>query len=180
MEVNAMVVTDAIHGIAAQLVPFTETGPAATLRILAVVDGSECAGRVVKCVIDLYVGRQPIEVVLVNIQPMPQEWRLRGYGWFARDAIRDRLVNDLGRRVIASAARHLDAAGVSHKGRVEIGERGETIARCAREERCGLIVLAEPRRGALRRWLARTAHLSVGSVIAELIDRLRVPVVVAP
>jgi nucleotide-binding universal stress UspA family protein len=155
-------------------------GRAATLRILAVVDGSECTGRVMKCLIGLYVGRGPIEVVLLNVQPQPQDWRLRGYGWFQREAIHDRLINDLGKRVIASAARHLDSAGVTHKDRIELGEPGETILRCAREEDCDLIVLAEHRPGAVRTWLMRIARCSIGSLGSFVIDLARVPVVVVP
>jgi nucleotide-binding universal stress UspA family protein len=158
----------------------TRTERGATLRILAGVDGSESSGRVMKCLIGLYVGRGPIEVVLLNVQPKPQDWRMRGYGWFQREAIHDRLINDLGKRVIASAARHLDSAGVTHKDRIELGEPGETILRCAREEDCDLIVLAEPRPGVVRTWLMRTVRLSLGSVASVVIHLARVPVVVVP
>jgi nucleotide-binding universal stress UspA family protein len=150
------------------------------LRILAVVDGSEGSGRVVKCLLRLCSGRGPIEVVLLNVQPQPQQWRMRGYGWFQREAILDRLINDLGRRVIASAARHLESAGLTHKDRIELGDAGETIVRCASEEDCDLIVLAEPRAGAVRAWLARRLRLSVGSPAGLVINLARVPVVVAP
>ncbi len=155
-------------------------GRVAMLRVLAVVDGSECTGRVMKCLIGLYVGRGPIEVVLLNVQPKPQDWRLRGYGWFQREAIHDRLINDLGKRVIASAARHLDGAGVAHKDRIELGEPGEIILRCAHEEGCDLIVLAEPRPSALRTWLMRALRLSIGSTASFVVHLARVPVVVAP
>jgi nucleotide-binding universal stress UspA family protein len=155
-------------------------GRTATLRILAAVDGSECTGRVMKCLIGLYVGRGPVEVVLLNVQPKPQDWRLRGYGWFQREAIQDRLINDLGKRVIASAARHLDSVGVTHKDRIELGEPGETILRCAGEEDCDLIVLAEPRSGIIRTCLMRTVQLSIGSFASSVIHLARVPVIVVP
>ena len=48
--------------------------------------------------------------------------------------IDDRLINDLGKRVVTSAARHLDAAGIAHKDRIELGDPAETIVRCADEE----------------------------------------------
>jgi len=156
------------------------TGRGATLRILAVVDGSECTGRVMKCLIGLYVGRGPFEVVLLNVQPKPQDWRLRGYGWFHREAIHDRLINDLGKRVIASAARHLDSVGVAHKDLIELGEIGETILRYAHEEDCDLIVLAEPRPGVVRTWLMRTLRLSIGSIASFVIHLARVPIVFVP
>ena len=158
----------------------SRTGRGATLRVLAVVDGSERSGRVMKCLIGLYVGRGPIEVVLLNVQPKPQDWRLRGYGWFQRQAIHDRLINELGQRVIASAARHLDSAGVGHKDRIELGEPGETILRCAREEDCDVIVLAEARPGPIGGWLLRTLRMSVGSFGSVVVHLAGVPVVVVP
>jgi len=148
------------------------------LRILVVVDSSERTERVVKFLLDLRVCA--IKLVLLNVQPKPQDWRLRGYGWFKREAIHDRLINDLGRRVVASAARQLDSAGIAHKDRIELGEPGETVLRCAREEDSELIVLAEPRHGAVRTWLMRALPLSVGSTAGFVIHFARVPVVVVP
>jgi nucleotide-binding universal stress UspA family protein len=121
-----------------------------------------------------------MQLVLLNVQPKPQDWRLRGYGWFQREAIHDRLINDLGRRIVANAARRLDSAGIPHKDRIELGEPGETILRCASEEGCDLIVLAEPRPGAVRAWLARRLRLSAGSLADFVINLARVPVVVVP
>jgi nucleotide-binding universal stress UspA family protein len=152
---------------------------AATLRVLAVIDGSECTGRVVKYVLRLYAAGGPIEVVLLNIQPEPQDWRLRGYGWFQREAIHDRLVNDLGARVLTSAARHLDPAEIPHKDRIELGKVAETVLRCAKEENCDLIILAVPRTDPVRRWLARRARMLLGS-IAQVVHLAPVPVVLVP
>lgn len=157
--------------------------PAATatqpLRILAAIDGSEQTGRVTKCLLDLNARRAAIEIVLMSIQPAPQDGRLRGYGSFRREEIRDRLINDLGRRVVLSAARHLDAAGLGHKDRIEIGDTTETIVRCAREEGCGLIVLAEPPPGLLGRWLIRIAGRSAGSIAGAVSYLAQIPVMIA-
>jgi nucleotide-binding universal stress UspA family protein len=119
-------------------------------------------------------------VVLLNVQPEPQDWRLRGYGWFHREAIRDRLMNNLGARVIASAARHLDSAEIAHKDRIELGEPAETILRCATEENCDVIILAERRLGRIRRWLVRGARVSIGSVAHLIVHVAPVPVLVVP
>ena len=86
----------------------------------------------------------------------------------------------LGRRFVAGAARHLDSAGIPHKDRIELGELGEITLRCAREADCDLIVLAEPRRGAVRTWLIRALRLSVGSIASLVVHFARVPVVVVP
>lgn len=150
-----------------------------TQRILAALDGSECTGLVMKYLIDLQRSRGTIEVVLLNVQPKPQEWRTRGYGWFHRQEIEDRLVNDLGARIVRSAGRQLDGAGIPHKDRIEIGETVDKIVQCAREEECGLIVLAEPEPGALRRWLLSAFKLSAGSVASVIVHLAPVPVLVA-
>lgn len=150
------------------------------LRVLAAVDGSEGSGRVLKFLLDLQRRLGTIEVVVLNIQPKPQEWRLRGYGWFQREAILDRLINDLGKRAVASAARQLDGAGIAHKDRIELGEPHEIIVRCARDEACDLIVLAEPRRGVLRMWLINNAGLSTVSLASVVAQLARLPTVIAP
>lgn len=148
-------------------------------RILAPVDGSASTGLVTKYLIDLQRSYGIIEVVLLNVQPKPQEWRTRGYGWFHREEIEDRLINDLGQRIVRSAGRQLDGAGIPHKERVEIGEPVETIVRYARQENCDLIVLAESAPGAIRRWLLRTAGISMGSAASILVHLAPIPVLVA-
>lgn len=150
------------------------------LRVLAAVDGSEGSGRVLKHLLDLQRRLGTLEVVVLNIQPKPQEWRLRGYGWFQREAILDRLINDLGKRAVASAARQLDGAGIAHKDRIELGEPYEIIARCAQEETCDLVVLAESRPGAFRMWLMRNSGLITGSIVSIVVQRSRIPVVLVP
>ena len=139
------------------------------LRILAVVDGSERTGRVINYVRGLHALRTPLEVILLNVQPMPEDWRLRGYGSFKRQEIRNRLVDDLGRPVVESAGRQLDNADIPHKSRIELGGTSETILRCAKEEEAELIVLAEAPPGLVRRWLLRTVGISLGSVASAVI-----------
>jgi nucleotide-binding universal stress UspA family protein len=149
------------------------------LRVLAVIDGSESSGRVTKYLLDLHAREVAFEVVLLNPQPEPEIGRLRGYGSFRRAEIDDRLINDLGRRVITSAARHLDAASIPHKDRVELGNPASTIVRCADEEKCDLIVLAEPRLGFVARWLMRTTGFVIQSVSGVVIHFARAAVLIA-
>jgi nucleotide-binding universal stress UspA family protein len=148
--------------------------------VLAAVDGSEGSGRVLNHVLQLHQRYGSVEVVVLNVQPKPQEWRLRGWGWYQREAIQDRLINDLGRRAVASAGRQLDAAGIAHSERVELGDPAETIARCAREERCDAVVLAEPRPNAVRMWLLTRYGLSTGSSAGMIVHLAQVPVVLVP
>lgn len=147
-------------------------------KILAAVDGSERTGRVLEYLIGLAESGFPIEVVVLNVQPEPEDWRLRGYGSFKQDEIHDRLVNDLGKPIVASVGRRLDQGGITHKDRIELGEPAETILRCANEESCDLIVVSEPRPGAFRRWFTRTAGLTFGSVASDITQLAEVSVVV--
>lgn len=149
------------------------------LRILAVVDDSESTGHVIEYLLDLYRLQTRFEVVLLNIRPEPEDWRLRGYGWFKREEIRERLINDLGRPAVMNAARHLDHAGIVHKDRIELGGAADTILRCAHEEKCDLVVMAEANPGVIRRWLLRSARISVGSVASIVMGLASVPVIVA-
>jgi nucleotide-binding universal stress UspA family protein len=149
------------------------------LRVLAVVDGSECAGRVTKYLLDLHARDGTLDVVLLNIQPLPAVGRLRGYGSFRRAEVDDRLINDLGKRVVTSAARHLDAANIAHKDRIELGDPVETIVRCTDEEKCDLIVLAESKPNAVQQWLMRNTGTVVHSVASVVVHLARVPVLVA-
>jgi nucleotide-binding universal stress UspA family protein len=154
-------------------------GKKSPLRVLAVVDGSESTGRVTKCLLDLHARDGALDVVLLNIQPLPAVGRLRGYGSFRRAEIDDRLINDLGKRVVASAARHLDAANIAHKDRIELGDTAGTIVRCADEEKCDLIVLGESQPSVVHQWLMRTTGAVIHSVASVVIHLARVPVLVA-
>ena len=78
-----------------------ETKPRAQ-KILAAVDGSERTGRILEYLIGLAESGIPIEVVVLNIQPEPEDWRLRGYGSFKQGEIHDRLVNELGKPIVSS------------------------------------------------------------------------------
>lgn len=149
------------------------------LRVLAVVEGSESTGRVTKYLLDLHARDGALDVVLLNIQPLPEVGRLRGYGSFRRADVDDRLINDLGRRVITSAGRHLDAASIAHKDRIELGDAAETIVACADEEKCDLIVLGESRPSVILQWLMRTTGAVINSVASVVIHLARVPVLIA-
>lgn len=147
-------------------------------KILVAVDGSERTGRVLEFLIGLSESGMPIEVIVLNVQPKPEDWRLRGYISFKQDEIHDRLVNDLGKPIVSSVGRTLDQGGIAHKDRIELGEFAETILKCASEERCDLIVVSEPRPGAIHRWLTRTTGLSFGSVASNVVQLAEMSVIV--
>jgi nucleotide-binding universal stress UspA family protein len=149
------------------------------LRILAAIGGSERTDTIIKCLRALHEAHTPFEVVLLNVQPKPGDWRLRGYSWFKSDAIHDRLIEDLGRPIVTNAGRQFDRIGIIHRPRIELGEVAETIVKCAREEKCDLIVLADPAPGVIRRWLMQTIGLSICSVTHLVSGFSEVPVVIA-
>ena len=153
----------------------TEVG---VLKVLAVIDGSERTGRVLDYLRGLVLHGAKLETVLLNIQPKPEEGRLRGYGSFNRHVIHDRLINDLGKRVVSSAGRRLGQPGIVHKERIEIGDTAETILRVAQEERCDLILLGEAHPGAVRRWLAKATGVALGSIGSQVMQLADMPVVV--
>ena len=150
-----------------------------TLKVLAAVDGSQSTSFVLKRLIELNESRVAIDVVLLNVQPRPQEWRLRGYQSFMRKEVEDRLINDLGGKVVASAARQMDVVGIRYRHRIELGDPAEVIVRCARDEGCDLIVLAEPTPSTVRRWLMVALGLAFGSVASVVVHLAPVPVLVA-
>jgi nucleotide-binding universal stress UspA family protein len=150
-----------------------------TVRVLAAVDGSERGNGVVDYLATLAKSGGPIEVIVLNVQPLSESVRLRGYGSFKQDEVRDRLVNDLGKPVVDGVGRRLRKAGITVTTQVAIGDPVETILRFAAAERCDLIVVGHPYPGPLRQWIARHAGISFGSVATNLVQLAGVPVVVA-
>jgi nucleotide-binding universal stress UspA family protein len=147
--------------------------------VLAAVDGSERSNGIVDYLATLAGSGGAIEVIVLNVQPLPENFRLRGYGSFKQDEVRDRLVTDLGKPIVDGVGRRLRKAGITVTTQVEIGDPVETILRFAAAERCDLIVVGHPHPGPLRQWIARHAGISFGSVAGSVAQLANVPVVVA-
>ena len=156
----------------------TSAGRPASLRILVVVDGTERTNALLHWVAALAPQHPEAEAVVLNVQPAPATGRLRGYGSFKREQIRGRLMDDVGKRVVAAAGRRLDQAGMRYTSRVEFGHVTEVALGCAREEGCGLIAIGEAAPGAFRRWLAMVSSLVIGSAAGRIVQLAEVPVVV--
>lgn len=150
-----------------------------TIRVLAAVDGSERSNGIVDYLTTLAKTAKPIEVIVLNVQPLSESFRLRGYGSFKQDEIRDRLIADLGKPIVGGVERRLRKAGITASTRVEIGEPVETILRSATAEQCDLIVVGHPYPGPLRQWIAQHAGISFGSVATSLVQLAALPIVVA-
>jgi nucleotide-binding universal stress UspA family protein len=136
------------------------------LRILAVVDGSERTNRIIEHVITTAQGRDATEVVVLNVQDKRDDARLRGYQSFKQSEVDDRLINDVGGPIVNTVSRWLDKVGIGNLTRVKIGDPVANVMRCARDDRCDVIVVGDAGPGKFRRWLVNTTGLSLGSSVA--------------
>jgi hypothetical protein len=149
------------------------------LRVLAVVDDTEQTNRVTNYILSAFDPRNT-EVVVLNVQEKRDDARLRGYQTFKQAEIDDRLITDIGLPIVNSVTRLLEKSGMPSRSKVLIGEWLPTVLKCAAEERCSIIVVAEERpTGFVGRVLSRLAHTMFRSPAAMLADRARVPIVVA-
>lgn len=145
------------------------------LRVLAVLDGSERSEAVVDYLLDLSRRGIRLDVILLNVQPQPSVWQAR----MPREGSpRERLSSYRGKRVVQSASRRLEPAGITATERIEVGDAVSTIVRCATTSSCSEIVIPVSPAGPTRRWLARHARLSVASIAAEVAQLSPIPVVI--
>lgn len=149
-----------------------------TMKVLALVDGTQNTNFVLAHLIQLHNSCGPIEVILLNVQPMPTEWRLRGYQSFKREEVIKRLVDDVGAKIIGSAGRRLASAGIAYQHRIELGHLTSTIVRCAQDDTVDLIVLGESPPALLRHWAMTALGIAVGSVASVIVHLAPTPVLV--
>jgi nucleotide-binding universal stress UspA family protein len=143
----------------------TEGSNRQPMRVLAVVDGSEDTNRIVHCLAAMASSGCQLEATVLNVQSKRQD-RLRGYESFKRAEIDDHLTNDVGMPIVLDVARRLEKLGIRAQTRVEIGEAHDIVLRCAAEQQFDAIVIAEPRPGPLRYWLARNLGIAIGPASA--------------
>jgi nucleotide-binding universal stress UspA family protein len=157
----------------------TDQGAANRLRFLVVVDGRECTNRVVDFVTAVAGGRNATEAVVLNVQDLRGNARLRGYESFKRDEIEDRLINDIGGPIVNSVSTWLQKAGVLSVPTVKIGDPVSIILDCAAENACDAIVIGEPRPQGLLGWIVAVTRLPLVSTrLHQLMVRSAKPLVV--
>jgi nucleotide-binding universal stress UspA family protein len=156
--------------------PDRRDGHARPLKVLAAVDGSERTGRILEFL--LSIAALPITVVVLNVQPAPEDWRLRGYLSFKADEVLDRLVRDLGEPIVKGVGRRLADVRIAHSEIVKLGAFTESVLGCQREEGCDLIVVSAPRASPLQLFFLRALGVSIRSAASELVQLADVPVVV--
>jgi nucleotide-binding universal stress UspA family protein len=136
------------------------------LRLLVPVDGSANSDRAVKHVIELAKGLPSVEVLVLNVQPAVTYVELIL-------GPTQRVIEQWSQRAGHDAARSagvlLDAAGLAYTLHVEQGEPGETIARCAQQWNCDLVVMGTRGMGLIR-------TLVLGSVATKVIHAAAMPV----
>jgi nucleotide-binding universal stress UspA family protein len=156
-----------------------DQGAANQLRLLIVVDGREYTNRVVDFVTAVAAERNGTEAVVLNVQDVRGNARLRGYDSFKREEIEDRLINDLGGPIVNSVSTWLQKAGVLAVPMVKIGDPVPIILDCAEENGCDAIVIGEPRPKGFRGWITAVTRLPLVSPrLHQLMIRSAKPLVV--
>jgi nucleotide-binding universal stress UspA family protein len=137
------------------------------LRVLLPVDGSDNALRAVRHVASREsICREPAEIHLLNVQPAVASGVVR---MFLSQGELQGYYREEGEKALASAREELAKAGVAFSAEVRVGDLAETIVRCARDQRCGLIAMGT-------RGMGSVANLLLGSVATKVISLAEVPV----
>ena len=137
-------------------------------RVLIPIDGSECALRAVKLMIEKrarYADPESLEIHLVNVQPTLSHD-------VSRFASHDQIVlfhRDESEKQLKSACDLFDAAGVRYVRHCEVGHPAEVICALAERLTCDQIVMGTHGRTAL-------VELLVGSITLKVLHFATVPV----
>ena len=135
-------------------------------KILLPVDGSESSVRAAHHVAGLARCLVDLEVHLVNVQPLGDDWMVRR---MIKPEELAKMEHEWAESAIAPIRAVLGATGVTCVDHVAQGEVAETIARLARELACDQIVMGTRGHGALR-------DLFLGSVAIKVLHLANVPV----
>jgi len=135
-------------------------------KILLPVDGSESSVRAAHHVASIAKCMKDLEVHLINVQPLGDDWMVRRM--IKRDELA-KMEQEWAESAIAPIRAVLGTTGVACVDHVVQGEVAETIARLARELACDQIVMGTRGHGALR-------DLFLGSVAIKVLHLANVPV----
>lgn len=136
------------------------------LKLLVPVDGSDHARRALRHTLDLYGGKCPLELHLLNVQAPIVDWEVRR---FLRDEEIDRMLNDKADLILDDAEQMVLAAhcqAIRHK---RIGEAAQAIAEVAADAGCQQIVMGTRGMGAFH-------GLLLGSVSTKVLHLVDIPV----
>jgi len=141
------------------------------LRFLVPTDGSEHALLAVEEVVRLAPQlTQPVEVLLLNVQPpVPAKFLLLGEGTPSDKRELEEPLREAGEETLQPARALLERAKITHACHVEIGHAAETIAKFALTFHCEMIVMAT-------RGLNAGSGLLLGSVATKVVHLAEIPV----
>jgi nucleotide-binding universal stress UspA family protein len=136
------------------------------LKILAPLDGSNNARRVVDYLVQIAATLKDVEVVLVNVRE-PVEGPEVGRFWNPQQI--EEFQQREGSLLLQPACDRLQAAGVRHSAQVMVGEIAQTIVDHAAKQGCDMIVMGHRGMGAI-------AELLMGSVTTKVLHLTQLPV----
>jgi len=141
--------------------------PGGLKRVLLAVDGSEVASRAVQQVLSMrrdLADAEALDLHLVHVQrPVSGD-----VSSFVASKTLEEYYQEQSDAALAQARQALDAAGLRYQVHARVGSPGETIAKEAAEQGCGLIVMGTRGGGA-------TSAL-LGSVAQDTLAHAGVPV----
>ena len=137
-----------------------------TCKILLPVDGSEGSVHAAQHVASIAARMKALEVHLVNVQPLGDDWMVRR---MIRQEELATMEKGWAELAIAPARDILKAAGVPCSEHVLQGEAAQSIARLARELACDQIVMGT-------RGLSALSELLMGSVTVKVLHLVGIPV----
>ncbi len=135
------------------------------MKILIPVDGSDSSTRAAHFVANLVNKATTLEVHLLNVQPLGDDWMIRRM--IKVDELAT-LEQTWGTAAMESARSVLTAAGVRIETHIEQGEVAATIIRLAHELGCNQIVMGSHGRSGL-------AGLLMGSVASKVMHLTTLP-----
>lgn len=135
------------------------------VKILLPFDGSANAERAVKYTISLAKSLQSYEIHLLNVQPSVGG----GVSTFVGKSDIEGWHRDEAEKALINGKRLLDAAGLSYKTHIGVGNPGDVIASFAKKLECGQVVMGT-------RGLGSTLGLLLGSVAQHVVSHVDIPV----
>lgn len=138
------------------------------LKALVPVDGSHTSLRAVEHVIKLIQGREPMAVLLVNVQVPPDSWEVQS---FLKDSEVLAIQDGQGNAALDAGSQLLDAAGIAHDRCVLHGPIAESIVAKAHADGCDKIIMGARGESLLE-------EILIGSVTQEVIRCADIPVTV--
>ena len=136
------------------------------LRVLAPIDGSNNAARVIEYLIALAAKVPDAEIVLINVRDAMDSPQVHRF--WSDEEIREFQQKE-GNLTLDAARKRLDAAGVRYTAEVVIGDTAPAIAGHAKAKDCDMIVMGT-------RGMGTIGSLLMGSTATKVVHLTDVPV----